>query len=92
MWCLWLQRNQVVFNVVSPHGDLKSDVLAKAAEYVYYGVNSRFSPTRSIIQIKWLHPPLNWVKLNSDGPSLGNPGQAGGGGLIRDSSGVWIRG
>ena len=37
-------------------------------------------------------PPLNWVKLNSDGPSLGNPGQAGGGGLIRDSNGVWIRG
>lgn len=32
------------------------------------------------------------MKLNSDGPSLGNPGQAGGGGLIRDSNGVWIRG
>ena len=82
----------MVFNVVSPHGDLKSDVLAKAAEYVYYGVNSRFSPTRSIIQIKWLQPPLNWVKLNSDGPSLGNPGQAGGGGLIRDSNEFGLEG
>lgn len=70
MWSPWLQVNQVVFNEVSPHGDLKSDVLAKAAEYVYVGVNSRFSPTRSIILVKWLHPPpelgeakLRWTFL-----------------------------
>ena len=32
------------------------------------------------------------VKLNTDGSSLGNPGLAGGGGLIRDEEGKWIAG
>ena len=31
-------------------------------------------------------------KLNSDGASLGNPGRAGDGGLIRDHRGARIRG
>ena len=30
--------------------------------------------------------------MNTDGSSLGNPGQAGGGGVIRDHVGHWIRG
>ena len=33
-----------------------------------------------------------WVKLNTDGSSLGNPGLAGGGGVIRDIEGAWIMG
>ena len=36
--------------------------------------------------------PQNWFKLNFDGSSLGNSGRAGGGGLIRDSNGLWVRG
>ena len=30
--------------------------------------------------------------MNTDGASLGNPGKAGGGGVIRDSEGRWMRG
>ena len=30
--------------------------------------------------------------MNSDGASLGNPGKAEGGGLIRDSQGNWVKG
>ncbi|XP_042952286.1 uncharacterized protein LOC122289378 [Carya illinoinensis] len=37
--------------------------------------------------VKWLPPCSNWVKLNIDGSSLGNPGPAGAGGVIRDASG-----
>ena len=33
-----------------------------------------------------------WVKLNTDGSSLGNPGLAGGGGVIHDIEGAWIMG
>ena len=40
----------------------------------------------------WLKPPIGWMKLNTDGASLGNPGAAGAGGLIRNSSGEWVKG
>ena len=33
-----------------------------------------------------------WAKLNSDGSALGNPGRAGGGGVIRDHNGKWLKG
>jgi hypothetical protein len=34
---------------------------------------------------KWEPPPQGFIKLNYDGASKGNPGQAGAGGLFRDS-------
>ena len=40
----------------------------------------------------WKKPPVEWCKLNTDGTSLGNPGKAGGGGIIRDSEGRWVKG
>jgi len=36
---------------------------------------------------RWTPPPNNSYKLNFDGASKGNPGQAGFGGIIRDSKG-----
>ena len=44
------------------------------------------------IQVQWYAPPDNWFKPNSDGSSMGNPGRAIGGGLIRDSKGEWVSG
>ena len=35
---------------------------------------------------------MGWYKLNSNGASMGNSGKAGGGGLIRDSQGKWVKG
>lgn len=35
---------------------------------------------------------MNWLKLNTNGASLGNPGKAGRGGVIRDSAGKWVKG
>uniref|UniRef100_A0A7N2KYF6 RNase H type-1 domain-containing protein n=1 Tax=Quercus lobata TaxID=97700 RepID=A0A7N2KYF6_QUELO len=43
----------------------------------------------------WLRsglPDLNWFKLNIDGSSIGNPGKAGGGGIIRNQHGNRVRG
>lgn len=42
-------------------------------------------------RIKWERPLRGWCKLNTDGSSLGNPGAAGGGGVIRDALGAWIQ-
>lgn len=48
--------------------------------------------TRIVKQIKWERPARGWVKLNTDGSSLGNPSLAGGGGVIQDEEGNWIVG
>ncbi|KAK7828809.1 putative ribonuclease h protein [Quercus suber] len=92
LWCLWIRRNRVVFQKAKPSLNLKVEVLAKVTEYVFIGANIHSAPTKSTIQVKWLQPLVNWFKLNSDGSSLGNPGRVGGGGLIRDANGAWIRG
>ncbi|XP_042483480.1 uncharacterized protein LOC122063840, partial [Macadamia integrifolia] len=44
----------------------------------------------SILEVIWCKPPLAWSKINIDGSSMGNPGRAGGGGVIRDSNGKVI--
>ncbi|KAL0014756.1 hypothetical protein SO802_001825 [Lithocarpus litseifolius] len=41
---------------------------------------------------RWERPTSGWVKLNTDGSSLGNPGLAGSGGVIRDEEGNWLMG
>ena len=40
--------------------------------------------------VKWLKPPANSIKLNSDGASKGNPGPAGGGCILRDHTGNMV--
>ena len=36
--------------------------------------------------------PEPFIKLNTDGSSLGNPGMAGVGGLLCNSAGAWVSG
>ncbi|KAK4844984.1 hypothetical protein QYF36_026727 [Acer negundo] len=38
--------------------------------------------------ISWAKPPADWIKLNCDGSRRGNPGNLGGGGIIRDCHGM----
>ena len=47
---------------------------------------------KKVIQVAWEKPPMGWMKLNSNGSALGNPGKAGEGGLIHDHQGNWVRG
>jgi len=52
------------------------------------------SPARRIITerfIQWVPPPEHWIKLNVDGGSKGNPGNAGAGGILRGHLGNWIQ-
>lgn len=43
-------------------------------------------------EVRWCPPIGNSYKLNVDGNSIGNPGNSGFGGLIRNSCGEWITG
>ena len=49
-------------------------------------------PSHTVKTMKWLKPPVGWVKLNTDGALSQNLGVAGAGDLIQDCDGNWIRG
>ncbi|XP_019235632.1 PREDICTED: uncharacterized protein LOC109215963 [Nicotiana attenuata] len=44
----------------------------------------------TIIQVKWTKPDKGFVKINSDGSAMTNPGKIGGGVIIRDQQGHFI--
>ncbi|XP_055814183.1 uncharacterized protein LOC129883575 [Solanum dulcamara] len=44
----------------------------------------------SVIQVKWNKPPPNFVKLNTYGSAINNPGRIGAGGILRDHKGELI--
>ncbi|XP_075663469.1 uncharacterized protein LOC142633081 [Castanea sativa] len=63
-----------------------------AAEYFFCVGKPLQTKQYSTIPVRWHKPAEGWFKLNSDGASIGNLGNAGAGGLIRDHSGNWIKG
>ncbi|KAK6780041.1 hypothetical protein RDI58_022225 [Solanum bulbocastanum] len=40
-----------------------------------------------VTAVKWIKPPDTWVKLNTDGSALNNPGNIGAGGILRNQNG-----
>ncbi|XP_042965908.1 uncharacterized protein LOC122299590 [Carya illinoinensis] len=51
------------------------------------GIPMKVGHNTSPCLVKWNKPSVGWAKLNVDGSSLGNPGQMGAGGIIRDDKG-----
>jgi ribonuclease HI len=92
LWTIWLRRNLLAFNSSPILPDPIRNILSFAAEFFCLMGDTANSKTASSIAVKWLPPTLGRAKLNTDGSSLGNPGIAGGGGVIRDSCGLWVGG
>ena len=84
IWYLWLQRNKRLFQTPQPYLNLCKPVEMQVYEYWFCILDHVRPRSGSTIAISWVKPPLNWVKLNTDGFAMGNPRLAGGGGLIRD--------
>ena len=66
---------------------LSMEMQAKVVEVAYLSINGKLAPIHTKIQVKWVPPPINWFKLNSDDSSMGNPSLAIGGGIIRNENG-----
>lgn len=59
--------------------DLVRVVLSKAAEFPSSIVTKLNPRKKEIVMVKWVPPPSQWLKLNTDGSVKGNPGLAGAG-------------
>ena len=86
LWWIWRQRNCFAFEN-HYEGDvwLRRNIWRMAIDsHMAWGEDMKV--TRETIQILWQRPPWDFVKINVDGSSLGNPGRIGAGGLIRAST------
>ena len=92
IWTIWKGRNQLVFENKKLKSSLALDINHRALEY-FHSVGKLLGIKCKIVkQVRWEKPCSGWLKLNTDGASMGNPGLAGGGGLLRDEDGSWIGG
>ena len=92
VWQLWLHRNRFIFSkgVI----DMKFIILCvgKSTEFSAIVPNFQPKPPRTFISFKWEPFESGWIKLSTDGASNSTLSRAGGGGLLRNSDGNWIRG
>jgi len=92
-WPLWLARNERIFhNQLSSQNRLIYKMVQATIEF-FYLVGLDKPVQRKVSQtVKWTVPAEPFIKLNTNGSSIGNPGMAGAGSLLRDSSRSCISG
>ena len=63
-----------------------------ATKYFFLANSDRLVQVRTPQFIRWAVPTDPYIKLNTDGIAIDNPGLASVGGLLRDSFGFWLSG
>jgi ribonuclease HI len=88
---IWRNRNEHIFqNVQKDTWNSVNNIISYHASMVHaLGTTSKHHVVR---QVRWNLPPEGYIKINVDGSSFGNPGNAGFGGLLRNDMGIWIQG
>ena len=92
-WSLWLARNERIFmdQSRSQHSLIYFFVQA-AMEFYFLTGTARQTQVRLPQIIRWHASPNLYIKINTDGSALGNPGIVGARGILRDHLGHWISG
>ena len=92
IWLLWKDRNLCVFKHKNPNPNLSSDIVDRASEF-FFCVNNALVTKRMIMKsIRWEKSRAGWLTLNIDGLVASNSSPAGGGELVRDENGDWVKG
>ena len=76
-WNIWAAQNKVAIEGANflPHEILKK-AKALAIEFFFSLPHKGDRPPKTATLIGWQPPPPGFIKLNSDGSVLGNPGHA----------------
>lgn len=90
MWNIWKSKNMYVFDRKNQNPKLSIETGNQALEFMCC-VSSPRNPICNIVRsIRWERPTVGWKKLNTDGSFMGNLGQAGCGGIVKDEHGEWV--
>ena len=82
----------MVFKYKRTNPMLAKEAVQRAMKIFFFAYFLKTPTHLAMKQIQWEKLACGWAKLNTDGSSLGNPGPAGRGGVIRDIEGAWIMG
>ena len=89
-WSIWTARNKIAFEGTKfNHSVIFQRFSSLAIELKFSLPQKVDKPPKESILIGWKPPSTGFLKLNTDGSALGNPGPTSAGGLIRDSNGNW---
>ena len=92
IWKIWIHRNEIVFRTGRGNPNLTRRCIQSSAKFFSIGMKTKNHLSKICVPVAWQKPPAGWMKLTTDGSALGNPGRAGGGGVIRNHLGHWIKG
>lgn len=93
LWNIWKDRNKEVFQAQHHTASVSTSRIIQQAQEIQDSLLNPIHPNNSIPRLTiWFAPLAGSLKLNTDGCSKGDPGQAGYGGLLRDEVGTWLWG
>ena len=67
VWSIWLHRNKVVFRGNDPPKLNSYEVITKAAEFAFLGVNGKNVRVKTTVQVRWTSPRcsgLNSIRMD----------------------------
>ena len=67
VWSIWLHRNKVVFGGNNPPKLNSYEVITKAAEFAFLGVNGKNVRVKTTVQVRWTSPRcsgLNSIRMD----------------------------
>ncbi|KAK9984218.1 hypothetical protein SO802_033743 [Lithocarpus litseifolius] len=84
--------NLYIFKDRTRNPNVAKEILARAMECNHCACSHTATKKLTLRSIRWEKPNAGWMKLNTDGSSIGTLGLAGSGGVIRDEEGKWVIG
>ncbi|CAL5338789.1 unnamed protein product [Camellia sinensis] len=93
LWLIWKEMNKEVFENHTKLPHISAKLILTQARETQDAFKAILNPHYKDPQLMfWSCPIAGKLKLNTDGSSKGDPGQAGYGGLLRDEAGTWVWG